>query len=70
MNTGDIEVVLSEYEVLNPAKKNLPFLIRGYNKVSFTCVFIITFQSDLNRKIKYNRMPITLFCFSQKKIYV
>lgn len=32
MSTGEIEVMLSEYEVLNPAKKNLPFLIRDHNK--------------------------------------
>ena len=33
MNTGEIEVMLSEYEVFNPAKKVLPFLIRDHNKV-------------------------------------
>uniref|UniRef100_A0A1B6CB86 Aminoacyl-transfer RNA synthetases class-II family profile domain-containing protein n=2 Tax=Clastoptera arizonana TaxID=38151 RepID=A0A1B6CB86_9HEMI len=32
MFTGEIEVMVSEYNVLNPAKQNLPFLIRNQNK--------------------------------------
>ncbi|XP_075213401.1 aspartate--tRNA ligase, mitochondrial-like isoform X1 [Lycorma delicatula] len=32
MLTGEIEVTVVEFEVLNPAKPNLPFLIRDHNK--------------------------------------
>jgi aspartyl-tRNA synthetase len=34
MPTGRIEVVLKDFKVINPAKKQLPFVIRDFNKVS------------------------------------
>jgi len=33
MPTGSIEVVLKEFKVINPAKKQLPFVIRDFQKV-------------------------------------
>ncbi|PSN35459.1 hypothetical protein C0J52_06622 [Blattella germanica] len=32
MPTGNIEMVLKEFKIVNPAKKQLPFLIRDFNK--------------------------------------
>jgi hypothetical protein len=34
MPTGSIEVVLKEFKVLNSAKKQLPFVIRDFHKVT------------------------------------
>jgi aspartyl-tRNA synthetase len=33
MPTGSIEVVLKEFKIINPAKKQLPFVIRDFQKV-------------------------------------
>lgn len=33
MPTGSIEVVLKEFKVINSAKKQLPFVIRDFQKV-------------------------------------
>ena len=33
MPTGSIEVVLKEFEIVNAAKKQLPFAIRDFSKV-------------------------------------
>ena len=34
MPTGNIEVVLKEFKVINSAKKQLPFVIRDFQKVT------------------------------------
>lgn len=34
MPTGSVEVVLKEFNVINPAKKQLPFVIRDFHKVN------------------------------------
>jgi hypothetical protein len=34
MPTGSIEVVLKEFKIISPAKKQLPFVIRDFSKVS------------------------------------
>jgi aspartyl-tRNA synthetase len=34
MPTGSIEVVLKEFKVINSAKKQLPFVIRDFHKVT------------------------------------
>jgi aspartyl-tRNA synthetase len=34
MPTGSIEVVLKDFTIINPAKKQLPFVVRDFHKVS------------------------------------
>lgn len=43
MLTGEIEVTVVEFEVLNPAKPNLPFLIRDHNKVRVSLYIFFSF---------------------------
>lgn len=33
MATGEVEVMVEEYKVISPARKDLPFIIRDFNQV-------------------------------------